>query len=101
MAQKRRPDIVFTVRGALWIMWVMLQGAEFGLAVETCDEGYLRDSDRLCSRQSVSGQGLESCQGEAAGLFVIMAEEHHYLPPGATPGICRERCAYDFIVGSR
>jgi len=79
----------------------MLQGAEFGLAAEACDEGYLRESDRLCSRQSVSGQGLGHCRGEAAGLFVIMAEEHRYYPPGVTPGICRERCAYDFIVGGR
>jgi len=79
----------------------MLQGAEFGLSAEACDEGYLRESERLCSRQSVSGQGLGHCRGEAAGLFVIMAEEHSYYPSGVTPGICRERCAYDFIIGSR
>ena len=82
-------------------MWVMLQGAEFGLAAETCDEHYLRESDRLCSRQSVSEQGLGRCRGEAAGLFVIMAEEHRYYPPGVTPGTCQERCAFDFIIGDR
>jgi len=80
---------------------MFVQGAEFGLPAEACDEGYLRESDRLCYRQSVSGQGLGHCRGEAAGLFVIMAQEHRYYPPDTLPGICQERCAYDFIVGSR
>jgi len=78
-----------------------VQGAEFGIPAETCDDGYLRESDRLCSRQSVTGQGLGRCRGEAAGLYVIMVQEHRYSPPGTSPGICRERCTYDFIVGSR
>jgi len=79
----------------------MSQGAEFGLAANTCDEGYLREADRFCSRQSFGGRSLEHCRGEAAGLFVIMSEEHRYAPPGATLGICRERCTYDFIVDGR
>jgi len=78
-----------------------IQGAEFDIAAEACDEGYLRESDRLCSRQSVSGRGLGRCRGEAAGLFVIMAQEHRYSQPGTTPGICRERCVYRFIVDGR
>jgi len=71
------------------------------MAADDCDEDYLRESDRLCYRQSISGHGLGRCRGEAAGLFVIMAQEHRYSPPGTTPGICRERCAYEFIAGGR
>jgi len=77
----------------------MMQGAEYGMASEQCDEIYLREADRLCSRQSVSGEGLERCRGEASGLFIIMAQEHRYSFVDTTSRICRERCAYDFIVG--
>lgn len=79
----------------------ILQGSEFGLAAEMCDEGYLRESNRLCSRQSVSDEGLGRCRGEAAGLLVVMAQQHRYYLPSATPDVCRGRCAYDFIVRGR
>ena len=67
-----------------------------------CDEGYLRESDRLCTGQSSSGRAVRMCRSEAVGLFVVMAEQHRYRPLTATPpGTCRQRCAYDFIVRSR
>ena len=75
-----------------------VQGAEFGLSAELCDEGYVRESERLCSRQSASDRGLALCRSEAAGLFVVMAQQHRYHAPAATPGTCRDRCAYEFIV---
>jgi len=83
------------------MVYCVVQGAEFGLSADTCDEGYLSESDWLCSRQSVTDQGLALCRSEAAGLFVVMADQHRYYPPSATPGTCRERCAYDFIVRGR
>lgn len=64
---------------------------------DSCDRGYLGESERLCS-------GSEQCTSEAVGLYLVMAKAHRFAAPPSSAAlgsydVCVADCVFEYIVG--